>query len=137
MQYRLDGDRLTTYPETGPPITLSWTGEDKMRMTVDEKSENYERLGAGRDPANLLIGEWTGRRDMDGHVVTVHWIFNADRSALMMIRFLTMEGRYQVSGGRLVATFNGQPGLSGPIDLAKGVLSIHRGSGKITKLQRY
>jgi hypothetical protein len=26
MQYRLNGDRLTTYPEDGPVFSLSWTG---------------------------------------------------------------------------------------------------------------
>jgi hypothetical protein len=137
MQYRLDGDRLSTYPESGPPCTLSWTGLDKVRFNFGEKGETYTRLGTQRDPASPLRGEWIGSRDMDGKTVAVHWTFAADGSAVLMIRFLTMPGRYQVASGRLTATFGNQPGLSGPIDLANGILSIHRSDGRVTRLLRY
>ena len=137
MQYRLDGNRLTTYPEDGPPFTLSWTGADKVGFSVGASTETYTRLGAQRDANNPLLGEWTGSRDMDGKKVAVHWTFGGDGNAVLMIRFLTMDGRYQVAAGRLMATFGQQPGLSGPIDLVDGVLSIHRSGGRVTRLQRY
>ena len=136
-QYRLDGDKLTTYPQDGPSFTVSWTGADRMRFSVGSAGEDYTRLGEARDPSNPLIGEWTGKRDMGGQIVAVHWIFNSDSTALLMIRFKTMEGRYQLRDGRLDATFGGQPGLSGPISLESGILTIRRSGGRITRLQRY
>ena len=74
---------------------------------------------------------------MDGQKVLVHWIFGADSSALLMIRFLTQVGNYRIQNGRLIATFGGQVELEGPITLSSSVLSIQRANGRVTKLVRY
>jgi hypothetical protein len=137
MQYRLDGDRLVTTPADGPPMKVSWNGANQLRLGIGGNSESYTRLGLQPDSANPLIGEWTGSRNMDGQTVVVHWTFGADRSAVMMIRFLSAPGRYQFAGGRLVATFGNRGALNGPIELANGILTIHRRSGSAIKLQRY
>jgi len=138
MQYRRDGERLTFAPYDGIAYTVKWNGDDRMQLTINGTgSEDYTRLGVGRDPQNKLVGEWTGSRDMDGKKVLVHWIFGDDSNATLMIRFLTQVGNYTVQNGRLVATFGGQVGLDGTISLADGILSINRSRGRITKLSRY
>jgi len=137
-QYRLEGDRLTFTPSDGPAFSVSWNGDDHMALTVAGGGlEAYTRLGVQRDPANKLVGEWTGTRDMEGKKVVVHWIFREDSTAVFMIRFLTEAGRYSVQNGHLVATFRGKVGLDGPISLADGVLAINRSGGRVTKLARY
>ena len=137
MQYRLNGDQLAFYPSEGQASSLSWIGDDHMRMSVNGGSEELTRLGARRDAENKLIGEWIGTRDMAGKRVVTHWIFGEDSNAVFMIRFLTQTGRYTVQGGRLAVTFGGQVGLDGAISLADGILAINRSRGRITRLSRY
>lgn len=137
QQYRVEGDRLSFLPPDGMPFTLSWTGDDRVRLAVDGGNEEYTRLGTMRDPQNKLVGEWTGMRDMGGQKVLVHWIFGADSSALLMIRFLTESGNFVVQNGRLTASFGGKPGLDGTFSIVDGVLSINRSGGRITRLTRY
>ena len=137
MPYQVVGDRLQTGSASDPVYRLEWSGADRLRLSFSGHGEDYTRLGTQPDAANPLLGEWTGRRSMDGQVVFVHWIFYPDSTAVLMIRFLTMEGRYEVRDGRLMATFGGQPRLTGSIALADGVLSIDRGGGRITRLKRY
>lgn len=135
MQYRLDGDRLTTYPVDGPAFTVSFSDDDHLRMSVQGGIEDYVRLGTAAGTGRRLVGEWSGKRNMDGNIVAVHWIFNVDSSAILMIRFLTLQGRYEFRDGRLIATFGNRP-LSGPATLANGILSVQH-DGKTTRLQRY
>ena len=138
FQYHAEGERLSFFPPDAGPVTLAWSGDDRVRMSfLPGAGEEYTRLGARRDPNNKLTGEWTGTRDMQGQQVLVHWIFRADSSALMMIRFLTQEGAYSIQNGTLNATFNGRPGLVGTIEFNGGILSIHRSGGRVTKLTRY
>jgi len=137
MAYRLDGSSLTIDPD-GPSFTLQWSGEDKVKLAVGENCcDDYNRIGTRIDAANPLFGEWGGERSMGGHVVSVRWIFRADASALMTIRFSTTEGHYEVRDGRLDATFGGESQFTGSLSFANGILSVDRGSGRITKLQRY
>jgi len=137
FQYHVEGDRLSFFPSDGISYTLTYTDDDRMRMTVNGASEDYTRLGPVRDPQNKLLGEWTGTRDMDGQKVLVHWIFGPDSRALLMIRFLTESGSFVVQNGHLTASFGGKPGIDGPISIADGVLTINRSGGRVTRLQRY
>ncbi len=137
-QYRLEGDRLTLDPSDGIGYTLTWNGDDRLRLAVSGSgSEDCSRLGARRDPLNKLVGEWTGTRDMDGNKVVTHWIFGPDSKALFMIRFLTHHGNYTIQNGRLVAKFGEQIGLDGTISLAGDILTINRSAGRVTRLLRY
>jgi hypothetical protein len=137
QQYRVEDDRLWLDSPTGVPYALSWSDDDHMRFTVNGQSEDYTRLGNRKDPQSKLLGEWTGTRDMGGQKVLVHWIFGADSSALLMIRFLTESGSFTVQNGRLTASFGGRPGLDGTFSIADGVLTINRSGGRITRLTGY
>lgn len=138
QQYRVEGDRLKFYPDDGVASTLSWNGDDRLRITFSGMgSEDFTRLGGMPDPQDKLRGEWTGTRDMDGQKVLVHWVFGPDSNSVLMIRFLTEIGTYTVQNGRLVATFGGRVGLDGSITINNGVLSINRRGGRVTKLMRY
>ena len=135
--YRIEGDRLTIGVQDPAQYTVAFNGESHLRLTIAGQSEEYTRLGNPVSHENLLLGEWTGNRDMDGQKVLVHWIFGADSSALLMIRFTTVSGNFTLQNGRLVATFGGRGGLDGSITLSGDVLSITRSPTRVTKLVRY
>jgi hypothetical protein len=136
-QYYVEGDRLSFYPPDGVPFTLSWTDDDHMQMSANGVREDYTRHGNRRDPQNRLLGEWTGMRDMGGQKVLVHWTFNADSNAMLMIRFTTQTGTYSLQNGRLMMSIAGKTALDGTVTYADGVLSINRSGGRVTKLARY
>ncbi len=137
IQYRQEGDRVIKTPDNGLLFTVSAINATQLKVDISGTAETYTRLGAQPDPGNPLLGEWTGTRMMDGNPIGVHWTFAADGAAVMMLRFLTAPGRYQLSGGQLKATFGGRGTLSGAVDVSNGVLSIHRANGSVMKLQRY
>jgi hypothetical protein len=140
MPYRVEGDQLILPPATttGPVMktTLTWPNNDVMRMSTQGQSEEYQRQGAA-DPRDRLLGEWLTWREMDGHKMPAQMFFYSGGNSLLVIRFTTQKGRYSVTNGRLVGEFGGRVGLDGPFDFANGVLSIHRSTGRVTKLARY
>jgi len=140
MPYRVEGDQLILPPGTtnGPEIKSKLTvSGDLLRLAVEGHVSEYHRRGTVPDPHNLLLGEWLGSREMDGRQMIEQMFFYPGGKSLLVILFTTQRGIYSTAGGRLVATFGGRAGLDGPFDISDGVLSIHRGGGKVTKLARY
>lgn len=135
--YRVEGERLTIGAPQEMQYTIAFTGEDRLRMSVNGQGEEYTRLGTRPNPQSLLVGEWTGTRDMSGVKTLVHWIFRADSTTLLMIRFTTQSGTYSAQNGHLKASFGGRGDLEGTLELTGGVLSITRSPGRVTKLMRY
>jgi hypothetical protein len=135
--FQLEGNRLSLDSGERTLYEVAWAGDNRLRMGLSGATEEYARLGARRDPQNPLIGEWIGTRDMNGTLVRTHWIFQADASALLMIRFKTENGTYSIRNGMLAAKFAGGGALAGTISIADGVLSITRAGGRVTKLARY
>jgi hypothetical protein len=140
MQYRVEGDQLILPPATttGPEMksTLSWPSDDVLRMSQQGHREEYQRQSAA-DPRDRLLGEWLTFREMDGQRMPTEMFFYPAGKCLLVIRFTTQKGRYSITNGRLVAEFAGRVGLDGTFDFDHGVLSIHRSSGRLTKLARY
>jgi hypothetical protein len=140
MPYRVEGDQLilppatTTGPETKSKLTVSG---DVLRLAVEDHVSEYHRRGKVQDLRDPLLGEWLGSREMDGRQMIEQMFFYPSGKSLLVILFTTQRGIYSTTGGRLVATFGGHTGLNGPFDISDGVLSIHRGGGRVTKLARY
>lgn len=140
MPYRLEGDQLILPPGTtnGPEIksTLTLSG-DVLRLSAEGHAAEYHRRGKVQNLSDPLLGEWLGSRQMDGRQMIEQMFFYPGGKSLLVILFTTQRGIYSTAAGRLVATFGGRTGLNGPFDIGDGVLSIHRGGGRITKLARY
>ena len=140
MPYRVEGDQLFLPPATtgGPEIksTLTWPTNNVLRMSTQGQTEEYRRQGEA-DPRDRLLGEWLTSREMNGQRMPVQMFFYPAGKSLLVIRFTNQHGRYSVANGRLVAQFGGRVGLEGTFDITSGVLSIHRKSGRVTKLARY
>jgi hypothetical protein len=138
--YRVEGDQLilppatATGPETKSKLTVSG---DVLRLAVEGHVSEYHRHGKVQDLRDPLLGEWLGSRVMDGRQMIEQMFFYPGGRSLLVILFTTQRGIYSTAGGRLVATFGGRTGLDGPFDISDGVLTIHRGSGLVTKLARY
>lgn len=138
--YRVEGDQLILPPATaGGPETKSklTVSGDVLRLAVESHVSEYHRRGKVQDLRDPLLGEWLGSREMDGRQMIEQMFFYPGGKSLLVILFTTQHGIYSTTGGRLVATFGGRAGLSGPFDISEGVLSIHRGDGRVTKLARY
>ena len=140
MPYRVEGDQLILPPGTtnGPEIKSKLTvAGDVMRMSIEGHVAEYHRQGAVRDARDPLLGEWLGSREMDGREMIEQMFFYPGGKSLLVILFTTQRGTYSVTNGSLLATFGGKVGLDGTIEIADGVLSIHRSGGRTTKLARY
>jgi hypothetical protein len=140
MPYRVEGGQLilppgtTTGPETKAGLTLSG---DVMRLSAEGHVAEYHRRGTVQNLSDPLLGEWLGSREMDGRQMIEQMFFYPGGKSLLVILFTTQRGIYSTTGGRLVATFGGRAGLNGPFEISDGVLSIHRGGARVTKLTRY
>ncbi len=140
MPYRVEGDQLilppatTTGPETKSKLTVSG---DVMRLAVEDHVSEYHRRGSVQNLRDPLLGEWLGSREMDGRQMIEQMLFYPGGKSLLVILFTTQRGIYSTTGGRIVASFGGRAGLNGPFEISDGVLSIHRGGGRVTKLARY
>lgn len=140
MPYRVEGDQLILPSATigGPEIksTLTWPTNSMLRMSAQGQTEEYRRQGEA-DPRDRLLGEWLTSREMNGRRMPVQMFFYPAGKSLLVIRFTNQHGRYSVANGRLIAQFGGRVGLEGTFDITNRVLSIHRKSGRVTKLARY
>jgi hypothetical protein len=140
MPFRVEGNQLilppatTAGPETKAKLTLSG---DVLRLTAEGHVAEYHRRGTLQNLSNPLLGEWLGSREMDGRQMIEQMFFYPGGKSLLVILFTTQRGIFSTTGGRLVATFGSRAGLNGPFDISDGVLSIHRGGGRVTKLARY
>jgi len=83
-RYRIEGNQLIlasdTKAEPEQRMTIESVGDDKLHFrpagnnAAEPKSVELVRRGARTDPANRLIGEWNGTRDMGGHEVEMRWV---------------------------------------------------------------
>ena len=140
MPYRVEGDELILPPGTtnGPEIKSKLTvSGDALRLSAEGHLSEYHRRGKVQNVSDPLLGEWLGSREMDGRQMIEQMLFYPGGKSLLVILFATQRGIYSTTGGRLVATFGGRAGLNGPFDISEGLLSIHRGGGRVTKLARY
>lgn len=140
MPYRVEGDQLILPPGTtnGSEIKSKLTvSGDMLRLAAEGHVSEYHRRGTVQDLHNLLLGEWLGSREMDGRQMIEQMFFYPGGKSLLVILFTTQRGTYSVTNGSLLATFGGKVGLDGTIEIADGVLSIHRGGGRVTILARY
>ena len=140
MPYRIEGDQLilppgtANSPETKSKLTVSG---DVLRLAVADHVSEYHRRGKVQDLRDPMLGEWLGSREMHGRQMIEQMFFYPGGKSLLVILFTTQRGIYSTAAGRLIATFGGRAGLNGPFEISDGVLSIHRGGGRITKLARY
>ena len=140
MPYRVEGDELILPPGTtnGPEIKSKLTvSGDALRLSAEGHLSEYHRRGKVQNVSDPLLGEWLGSREMDGRQMIEQMFFYPGGKSLLVILFTTQRGIYSTADGRLVATFGGRAGLNGPFEISDGVLSIHRGGGRVTKLARY
>jgi hypothetical protein len=141
MPYRVEGDQVIFPPGTtnGPEtkFKLNWSSDRTMRQSTQGHVDEYQRQGTAPDPRDPLLGECLGSRERDGRQMPEEMFFYPAGKSLLLILFTTQSGRYSVTKGKLVATFDGRGGLDGTFDLTNGVLPIYRSGGRITRLTRY
>jgi hypothetical protein len=116
MNYRVEGNELVLLP--GPDKapeqrqTITWLGDDSLRLrSPDEPGPGQElaRRGPRKTSQNPIVGEWAGRRDMRGQKVDVRYFFSPGGRGLLLVPFLTQQGSYATSHGKIHLDWLGCP----------------------------
>jgi hypothetical protein len=111
LPYRIEGNQLILPSETnhGPEqkVAIQFVGENKLHLkptgtgATPGNTTDLVRKGVRSDPVRPIIGEWTGPRDMGGHQLEQHWLFYPSGKSLLLIPFLTQDGRFTVNGATI------------------------------------
>lgn len=106
MSYRVEEDTLVLPPESKGGAEhrqkIDWLGEDRIRLSAPGTlSLLLSRKVPRPDAKKSIVGEWTGPRDMGGHEVQALYLFSPDGKLLLLMPFLTSQGRYTVDGTKI------------------------------------
>lgn len=138
MQYRIEGDRLIFPPGSigGPEQRqmMKWVDADHLLLN---EIQLLSRQGSAKDPAKLIVGEWTFTREEAGRKLEGLYLFDAAGKCTLLLPFAWQGGRYSVKGSIIRLEFPGGP-VEGPFHLEGDALSVPS-SGKAGpfKLKRY
>jgi hypothetical protein len=145
-RYRMEGNQLILPSDTkgGPEqkMTVEFAGEDKLHLgptgnnAAQAKSVELVRRGVRPDPSNLLIGEWNGTRDFDGHQVEMRWLFYPTGKSLLLIPFYTDHGRFAVEGAKIRFDLPREKLPAGNFELNDDVLKLP-GRKSVSPYARY
>jgi hypothetical protein len=138
--YRIEGNQLILPAETksGPEqkSTFEFVGDDKLRLSKAGVAGELTRRGAPTDPFNLIIGEWNGTRDINGHQVELTWLFYPNGKTLLLIPFNVEHGHFTVEGANIRFELPRQKLLEGHFDVDGDVLKLP-GKKTVSPYARY
>ena len=144
MSYRIEGKQLVLPPATsaGPEQreTILWLTKDRIRLSSLEEpvsGEELARRSSSRNPANPILGEWIGARDMGGKKVDVLYFFYPGGKGLLLIPFLTRNGTYTVRGGKIHLALPDLPPADAAFRVEGNVLTLARSGSEETKYAKY
>lgn len=147
MAYKLEGTTLTML--TLPPgtkggaeqkQTLEWLADDRLRVHVSasgDESIELTRKGRPGDVPRSILGEWASPREIGGHTVEALYIFYPAGKALLVIPFLTSEGRYTVDGDKIHFSVPQRWTADGTFRLASDTLTLSITDAKGVRETRY
>jgi hypothetical protein len=137
MPYRIASNEIVFPPATTDGseqrMKLQFTGQNQLSLL----GEQLTRKGTAPDPKVPILGEWEGRRDMDGHQVEVHYIFYPNGKCLLLIPFVKRTLKYTVEGQNIRMELPNQEPLFGKFQIKDGVLTIPGSGGHGNEYSRY
>ncbi|HVO98733.1 MAG TPA: hypothetical protein VMT15_11735 [Bryobacteraceae bacterium] len=136
--YRIEGKELVFPPPTanGPELRqkMDFTGADRLRLA----EANWTRAGAAPDPGNLILGEWVGKREMDGRPMEARYLFYPGGKFLFLLPFRTpAPGRYSIQGSIMRLELPGRKPAEGPFKIDGDMLSTPSAGGSGYRFKRY
>jgi len=105
LPYRIEGDALVLPPATskGPELrqTMAWISDSKLVLTQKTGDAQGETILVRATPASgeshSLLGEWTTQIKMPERTVSARYIFQKDKTLLLIVSFVTQRGVYRVA----------------------------------------
>jgi hypothetical protein len=99
--YRIEGSEMIFPPTAiqGPEQRqkMEFVGQDQLRLA----DVVFRRNGAAPDPSRPIVGEWVGRREMNGLQLEATYLFYPDGKYLFLLPFTTSPGRYSIQGSTI------------------------------------
>ena len=144
MSYRVEGNELVLPPGTdnGPEQrqTITWLGDDKLRLRSPDEPEPGQELarwGPRQTSLSPIVGEWAGKRDMGGQKVDVRYFFYPWGRGLLLVPFLTQQGSYATSDGKIHLDWPGCPTPDATFRVDGDVLTFTPTGSRPVKYARY
>ncbi len=144
LSYRVEGDHLISRESAKSDSELreimKWVGADKVQFQASAsvgEGQEFVRTGPQKSTTEPLLGEWLGSREMDGRKLKVLRLFQPGGKMLLMIPFMTQQGRFSVAEQQLTLNLQGRPALPLRFKLTDGVLALTTADAKESKYQRY
>jgi hypothetical protein len=145
LTYSFKGQTLVlkfTDPEKGPQPDQVLTVESLVREKMTARSQDapdvqqWARMGIPESNDNLILGNWTSSRNMDGRTLLSSWRFRQDGSAVFTVPFVTKTGRYQMNKNSIRLDVEGAIAVEGPLSW-EGEILVLPGNKTPTKLRRF
>ncbi len=98
MTYRIEGgEMIFPLPTINGPEQrqkMEFMGQDQLRLA----EVVFRRQGAPTEASHLILGEWVGKRQMNGRQLEAHYFFYPAGKCLLLLPFMTGPGRYTIQG---------------------------------------
>jgi hypothetical protein len=135
--YRIEGGEIIFPPATinGPEQRqkMEFIGTDRLRLA----EARFTRSGAALDAKNPILGEWVGRREMDGQQVDAYFFFYPAGKSLLLLPFETIPGHYTIQGSTMRLELPDRKVAEGKFQIEGDVLTAPSSSGPANRYRRY
>ncbi len=135
--YRIEGGEMIFPPASingaEQHQKMEFGGKDLLRLAEIE----LKRSGAPPDANNPILGEWVGKREMNGQQSEVRYIFYPTGKCLLLYPFLNSPGRYSIRGSTIRLELSGHQVVEGRFQIEGDVFTITSPSGPGYRFRRY
>jgi hypothetical protein len=136
MTYRIEGGEIVFPPGTTKGLEqrqkMEFISTDRLRLA----EARFTRSGAAPDAKNPILGEWVGKRDMDGHPVDAWFFFYSAGKCLLLMPFETSPGQYSVQSSTMRLELPGHKVAEGKFQIEGDVLTAPSQNGS-ARFRRY
>ncbi len=135
--YRIEGGEMIFPPSSTEGAEqrqkMEFGGKDLLRLAEIE----LKRSGAAPDANHPILGEWVGKREMNGRQSEVRYIFYTAGKSLLLYPLLDNPGRYSIRGSTIRLELSDHQVVEGRFQIEGDVLTITSPSGPRYRFRRY
>jgi hypothetical protein len=148
FSYRFDGKQLVLkFADRGkgpePESILDIRGLSEAKFSSQQSDpklhapeEAWTRVGRPEDPGHLLLGNWTGERQVGKQKLTTDWRFRADGSGVFANPFREQTGEYQFTANGIRLRVGQALAVEGPMSW-EGEILVLPGNRSPTRMHRF
>jgi hypothetical protein len=123
MTYRTEGGQMIF-----PPATINGP-EQLQKMEFVKKDQLqladvvFTRQGSAPDANHLILGEWVGKREMNGRRLEARYFFYPAGKCLLVLPLTTSPGQYTIQGSTMRLELPDQQPAEGKFQIEGDVLT--------------